>query len=306
MTIHPKAAVVVCSHSVAAASPDDLATIFQTFREPKKMGFAGAIGGSSHFNWVLSIMDELADRGHNITFFAKDDFTRFGKPYPNINTVSLGAPYIYDRAAILDDPGKRGNMLKMMPTMIRMLSANMEQDYTTMTDFIKLYELDVILCDHFFEPCVNAANAAKIPFIITTALEMTKDSAAPYVNNDMMSMGEPTTEGQSIWKRFNNKFVLPVRMIKSMWPLFQELKEKKQALGITSSGDPSVDWKDSMKLVNSVFGLTPARPMGPLVEAVGPIIPSLLPQMVGVTVSGEGVGVVVGSTMAPSSPRHVL
>jgi hypothetical protein len=43
-----------------------------------------------------------------------------------------------------------------------------------MTDFIKLYELDVILCDHFFEPCISAAIEAKIPFVVTTALEMTK------------------------------------------------------------------------------------------------------------------------------------
>jgi hypothetical protein len=75
VTLFSASLLCLSSHSfVSASSPDDLATIFQTFREPKKMGFAGAIGGSSHFNWVLSIMDELADRGHNITFFAKVRF----------------------------------------------------------------------------------------------------------------------------------------------------------------------------------------------------------------------------------------
>jgi hypothetical protein len=89
----------------------------------------------------------------------------------------------------------------------------------------------------------------------------------------MLSLTDPTTENQSIWTRFNNKFVLPARVIKTMWPIFQDMKERKKALGITTSGDPNTDWKDSIKLVNSVFGLMPARPLGPLVEAVGPIMP---------------------------------
>jgi hypothetical protein len=39
-----------------------------TFREPKNIMFGSAGGGSSHINWVLSILEELANRGHNITF----------------------------------------------------------------------------------------------------------------------------------------------------------------------------------------------------------------------------------------------
>jgi hypothetical protein len=48
-----------------------MVSISQTFREPKNIALAGGIGGTSHFAWVLSIMDELANRGHNMTFFAK-------------------------------------------------------------------------------------------------------------------------------------------------------------------------------------------------------------------------------------------
>jgi UDP:flavonoid glycosyltransferase YjiC (YdhE family) len=40
----------------------------QTFREPKNILFGTMGGGSSHINWVLSILDELSTRGHNITF----------------------------------------------------------------------------------------------------------------------------------------------------------------------------------------------------------------------------------------------
>jgi len=40
----------------------------ESFRQPKNILFGSVGGGSSHIEWVLSILDELADRGHNITF----------------------------------------------------------------------------------------------------------------------------------------------------------------------------------------------------------------------------------------------
>jgi hypothetical protein len=43
-----------------------------------------------------------------------------------------------------------------------------------MVDYIKRYELDVILCDHMFEQCMNAAKETNVPFIVSSAYEMTK------------------------------------------------------------------------------------------------------------------------------------
>jgi hypothetical protein len=40
----------------------------ETFRTSKNILFGTVGGGSSHINWVLSILDELADRGHNVTY----------------------------------------------------------------------------------------------------------------------------------------------------------------------------------------------------------------------------------------------
>jgi hypothetical protein len=42
--------------------------LFRTYQEPKNIMFASMFGGSSHVNWVLTILDELSTRGHNITF----------------------------------------------------------------------------------------------------------------------------------------------------------------------------------------------------------------------------------------------
>jgi hypothetical protein len=53
------------------ADKDNLLTLTETYFEPKNIGFFCAIGGSSHTTWVLTILDELADRGHNVTFLTK-------------------------------------------------------------------------------------------------------------------------------------------------------------------------------------------------------------------------------------------
>lgn len=43
-----------------------------TFREGdyKNIAFGVSIGGSSHHNWVLSIIDLLGQRGHNLSYLA--------------------------------------------------------------------------------------------------------------------------------------------------------------------------------------------------------------------------------------------
>ena len=38
------------------------------FRTPKNILFGVTLGGSSHASWVVRILNELAERGHNVTY----------------------------------------------------------------------------------------------------------------------------------------------------------------------------------------------------------------------------------------------
>jgi len=49
----------------------DQLEMIQTFREPKKIAFGALMGGASHINWVLSILDELTTRNHTAYFVTK-------------------------------------------------------------------------------------------------------------------------------------------------------------------------------------------------------------------------------------------
>lgn len=59
-----------------------------------------------------------------------------------------------------------------------------------------------------------------------------------------------------------------------MIPPVTQINKRKAALGIDAKmEDLTAQWKDALKLINTVSGYSPARPLGPLVEFVGPILP---------------------------------
>lgn len=49
----------------------------------KNIAFTALVGGSSHHNWALSIIDELGDRGHNVSYLT----TVSGMPI--VNHISI-------------------------------------------------------------------------------------------------------------------------------------------------------------------------------------------------------------------------
>jgi hypothetical protein len=90
---------------------------------------------------------------------------------------------------------------------------------------------------------------------------------------------DSSTEFQSIYKRFRDIFIEPFELLSAFKGLFDEMVAMKRSFGVDTPLNPSEAWADSVKPVNSFFGLTPPRPMGSLVEQVGPIIPKEYPML---------------------------
>jgi hypothetical protein len=47
-------------------------------------------------------------------------------------------------------------------------------DYAAFIDYFKNHDTDVALCDHFMEPCVDAATKLNIPYVITASMDLSK------------------------------------------------------------------------------------------------------------------------------------
>lgn len=86
-------------------------------------------------------------------------------------------------------------------------------------------------------------------------------------------MEEYSTEFLGLSQRLNDKFVFPLNAVWHLSGIMRDMTKRQKAIGVDAPLVPTWAWKDSLKIVNTYFGMTPPRPLGPLVEFVGPIIP---------------------------------
>ncbi|KAI7869634.1 hypothetical protein K492DRAFT_201138 [Lichtheimia hyalospora FSU 10163] len=57
---------------------------------PKNILFSSVGGGASHSTWVIRILDQLHNRGHNVFFATANHQLRFADGHPHIKTSSIG------------------------------------------------------------------------------------------------------------------------------------------------------------------------------------------------------------------------
>ncbi|GAN06835.1 UDP-glucosyl transferase family protein [Mucor ambiguus] len=283
-----KAALILSSWLFASiAAAVDTTALFEVndgFRESKNIAFIVMSGGASHANWVLAFMEELsAHRGHKTYFVTRDDHVKFGHSFPSVETVSIGPKYAFDNKKI--EVIKKMRDRPMVESFIDMFSSfneEFESDYTSIVSTLKSKRIDLAICDHFCTPCVEASTKLKIPFIITSGMALGPDAGAPYINNNMLTMSEPSTLNMSLWQRFDIMFLKPAHFIYKLRHFAKQQHALFTSLGIEDPVNvPEDRWKDSLKIVNSAFGFELARPLGPLVELVGPITTTKAPPLTG-------------------------
>ncbi|KAI7891094.1 uncharacterized protein EV154DRAFT_589009 [Mucor mucedo] len=247
-----------------------------TFRDTgyKNIAFSVSPGGSSHHNWVLSIMDLLGQRGHNTTYLTTTEETRFSKSYHHVKTVDIGPSVVFDQMALLKELSSGKSMLHVMPKVMKAWSGNHERDYFTLLNYFKNHQVDLVLCDYFMNACVDAATSFGIPYIMTCALDPSKESDVSYTNSEWYNMHDFTTEHQSFATRFYYKFIFSWINLYKNYSYYVDMTARRKAIGITTKLEPpNKKWRHSLRLVNNLFGYIPARPIGSLAEYVGPIIP---------------------------------
>ncbi|KAL7329936.1 hypothetical protein PS15p_204943 [Mucor circinelloides] len=300
--------------TAAAAVVDETATfeVKDGYREPKNIAFMVMSGGASHTNWVLAFMQELStNRGHKTYFITRDDHVKFGHSFPSVDTVSIGPTYEFDekKTEIIKKMRER----PMMESFIDMFSSFNQEfglDYTSIINTLTSKKIDLAICDHFCTPCVEASTKLKIPFIITSGMALGPDAGAPYINNNILTISEPSTLNMSLWQRFDAMFIKPVQFIYKLRPFAKQQRALYTSLGIEDPVNvPEDRWKDSLKIVNSAFGFELARPLGPLVELVGPITttraPALMPELTQFMESHNKVAYVAFGQHVVVSPQDI-
>ncbi|KAI8335388.1 hypothetical protein BC941DRAFT_430202 [Chlamydoabsidia padenii] len=239
---------------------------------PKNILFAAFLPGSSHIVWVLRFLDELANRGHNVTFVTMEENFKYAAPYPRLKTVPAGFKKI-DTALLFKDLGSHPPPTKIVSKIYDIVAPNWRPSFETLANLIESSPVDVIICDHMTDPCVDIAHHKNLPLIMTSTLAFYQEASSGFINTaDRLTLDEFTTLNQSFTKRFKNKFLIPLSVLPTIVPQLNKIKQLKRDAGYVN--EPAFDKKTrrALKIVSTVFGLEPARPLDPLIELIGPII----------------------------------
>ncbi|RCH89017.1 hypothetical protein CU098_009433, partial [Rhizopus stolonifer] len=264
----------VASYISFGSTEENLSELTPTYHEPKNILFGCDIGGSSHVKWVLTILEEMSARGHQTFYSTKDDQLKFVEDYSKVQGLSSGKPiFTKEEYRTMMPEYCLMSPIDMTVFMISSFSKGFAKDYNHFVQTFKEKKIDLAVCDHFNSACAEAAYNTKIPFVVTSTLTYSPDMSSPYVSTEIFSIHHPVSVGVSVLDRFKDKIISPIQFLYRAWPVIQKINQEKKDAGIPLHGDPMSVLKDSIKLVNNVFGIEPPRPIGPLVNMIGPIIP---------------------------------
>ncbi|CEG77659.1 hypothetical protein RMATCC62417_12372 [Rhizopus microsporus] len=250
------------------------------FREPKNILFSCNLGGASHVLWVLETLQELSVRGHHVAWLTKEDQVKFIKDYPSVKLIVNG-PGVFGKGEYrtLFEQASHMDPVRKSVHLFSRTTLNYTDEYLKHRVVFDTEQVDLVICDALNRACVEAAKATKIPSVITASLAVSPDASAPYVNTKFFNMHHPTSKGQSFYTRFTDRVISPVRFIIGSLPQIKKYTQQMKLVGIKAPINPMDNWKDSIKIINSVFGFEVPRPLGPLVELVGPILPQNYPDL---------------------------
>lgn len=101
---------------------------------------------------------------------------------------------------------------------------------------------------------------------------MSLDTWAPFITSIHVG-DQATTKFQSFKTRWTERFIETPKFLWRFFPVGKAVLKERKELGIAGF-DPLGRHSNTIKLINSFWGMDSPRPVGPFVEYVGPIISS--------------------------------
>ncbi|KAI8335111.1 hypothetical protein BC941DRAFT_431258 [Chlamydoabsidia padenii] len=271
---------LLCIILVSAHEPTSFIRLDPTYQSSKHIAFACYVPGSSHITWVLRFLDELVSRGHNVTFLTVESNLKYGADYPRINTVNITIPNTLDPKFITEF-GSHPDFMAMLPIRLQMMTSIWTPEYENTIKFIEDKKVDAFICDHRSGACIDAVHTKKVPMIVTATIAVFQDAGTSYINNNLFTLDDYTTRDQTIYRRFYNKFIIPFYILYRAGPALKNLAFTKAQAGLPDSHLETTKHRTThaLKLINSLFGIEVARPIGPLIELVGPLLSPHYPSL---------------------------
>lgn len=143
------------------------------FWTPKNIYISVLVPGASHTTWVLQIGQELAARGHNVSFLCKDDGAKIAQKFTGINILPMGEPKSFFTDEDMKEFSARPQSNVASATLhFKALNAGFRKDFLQFGEYIQNSQPDLMLCDVLSDSCMRSAERHGIPYAITSTSGM--------------------------------------------------------------------------------------------------------------------------------------
>lgn len=139
------------------------------FWTPKNIYISVLVPGASHTTWVLQVGQELATRGHNVSFLCKDDGAKIAQSFSGINILPMGKPTPFHTDEDMKEFSARPQSdVASVKLHIKALNAGFREDFLKFGEYIQNSRPDLMLCDVLSDVCMRSAEKHGIPYVITS------------------------------------------------------------------------------------------------------------------------------------------
>ncbi|KAM5442232.1 hypothetical protein MferCBS31731_002606 [Microsporum ferrugineum] len=242
---------------------------------PRKILVVVTVGGSTNSAPMLEICAILSSRGHTIEFATLEGRENLVALYPFVSTIHIiGRPLtqsyldeFYSLMQVWDNVSGKKKIIQMK----RMNEEFWVETYDGLQEVVRKTNPDVIFADYQVEAARDVAPANCLPLVMLWPQMPWMLAPQSWIP------GQPgtqtrclTSEHASLWDRIYDHSYL-FRWSPYLVPLQLWMQKTRQAAGVKTKL-PLKKKPDYLLLINSFFGLEPAKDLPPLMQVVGPVL----------------------------------
>lgn len=252
------------------------------FQAPKKLLLCSMMGGKSHIKLHLEIGKILVERGHEVSYASASDQVGWGEGY-NIKPVDLGVNPL-DEGLNRQVTAALTSSTLSFSTLSIVIHAGVEISYRMVYEGLKREILanrpDLIICDYLLIACYDVASEMGVLYAGSfPTFGYVDQSMASYITN-RFELLPPTTASLTFPQKLASTLLVPLTKQVLYLTMGYKLNAIRKAMKVSPVyGNPWQKLDESLIFVDTFFGFDSARPIPPLVQPIGPVVPDTFPSL---------------------------
>jgi UDP:flavonoid glycosyltransferase YjiC (YdhE family) len=225
-----------------------------------------------HATPLLRIAEEMVRRGYNVSFATHDSgqdwVKRTGANFISAGPFPISADVLRENLQeITRDPSIFRGILKMFNDIYVPAAEPM---YEALYPVVSASPPDIVIVDIASIGGHDLVHKLQLPYIINSPSILLDMGHNP---SYVPAWGTGFSIHMSLWNRCMNLF-FPRLLSVALTPPFMQVNKARRERQLPPYRSQHDVYKGARVLVNSAFGFEYARPLSPLVDMIGPIVPS--------------------------------